>query len=534
MEKSNKYLTDVLVVGSGIAGLMAALSAAKEQVKVTLLTSTKLFTGSSFYPGTWGMGSVGPLNQDDIPNFIATIIEVGCHIPDPKLVEILVKQANLRFKELEDLGFNFKRKTENDPEFIPCFDYKQRSWRGIVGEELKRVFSKLIKDYNITVIEEAEALELLTVNNQVSGLLVAHNQELKIINTKSMVLASGGYGGLFYTRLNTNDITGSGLGMALRAGAVATNLEFNQFMPGFLKPGYRTVFNEKIFRYSRFLNYKKEDLLAKNLGEVKTKEVLALRSEHGPFSTRNDSKLFDINVYQHNLINKGGVIIKYDQDILEKAGGFSKIYFDWLEEHRNVKITDEVTLGLFFQAANGGLKINQEAATSILGLYAAGEVSGGMHGADRIGGLSSVNGLVFGKIAGINAANFVKKTSLLENSHISKPVIKDANKLIERLQHLSDQYLGIVKSRKGLTAYLNEVEAIEKSVDILTHSSIKETVDSYRLTNLLVLAKVVAEVMIIRQESRGSFYREDYPNQDHSFQFPFLAKYVNNQVEIKK
>jgi L-aspartate oxidase len=525
--------TDILVIGSGIAGLMAAVSAARQNVKTTLITSTKLFTGSSFYHGTWGMGSVGPLSRDDEASFIESIINVGFNIPERELVKILVKNAEACFLELESYGFDFKKKTINDEEFIPCFDNKQRSWRGITGNELKRIFSKLISELRIEIIEQTEALELIKDEGRVIGVLVADSNKVYPFFTKATILATGGYGGLFHTRLNTTDITGSGLGLGIRAGAKAVNLEFNQFMPGYLKPGYRTVFNEKIFKYSRFLNSKGDDLLVSKLGNEKTKEVLRLRSEHGPFSTRSDAKLFDITVHQYNLLNSDGAILKYDEDILEKAGAFSKIYFDWLVETRGIKLTDTATIGLFFQAANGGLKIDANSATSLPGLYACGEVSGGMHGADRIGGLSSVNGLVFGRIAGKSAANY---STQVDNKIIEitmRPAIKDAANLIATLQKKTDKALGIIKSEVYLKNYLKELESINLDEDI-SSPNIIQIVTSYRLINLISLGKCAARVMMSRQESRGSFYREDFPKLSQEFQKPITVSLYQSNVVVEQ
>lgn len=103
---------------------------------------------------------------------------------------------------------------------------------------------------------------------------------------------------------------------------------------------------------------------------------------------------------------------------------FIEVYFKWLKENKYLTPDDEINIGIFFHAANGGISINKKAETKVDGLFAAGECTGGMHGADRIGGLSTANGLVFGKIAGESASRYASSKSLSEKEEVEFALMK--------------------------------------------------------------------------------------------------------------
>lgn len=131
--------------------------------------------------------------------------------------------------------------------------------------------------------------------------------------------------------------------------------------------------------------------------------MLELRATHGPFTARLPSKAVDLAIFRACLEDKRGVRVTYSDEMRHSPPEFVKTYFDWLREARGLTMEDPIQIGMFAHAANGGVWIAPDTSTGVPGLFAAGEVTGGMHGADRIGGLSTANGLVFGGKAGSSA-----------------------------------------------------------------------------------------------------------------------------------
>ncbi len=438
---------DVIVVGSGLAGTTAALAAAEAGASVTLISLGPLFSGSSFYPGTWGLGCVGPENEADVEEFVQTIYEVGQQIPDLKLVRILVGEIPHAFSRLACEGVALKQPEHADEqEFIPCFDHKHRTWRGIERAPYEHAITELLREHNVRILPGLEALELMTspakaapntdtvtaldaaaatTHPAVCGILCFdHNEEsptageLVYISAKSVVLATGGSGGLFARRLTGEDVIASAQGMAAGAGAHLINTEFIQIMPGLVGRGEGIVFNEKIFRHVELLNPDGTPALLANEAQA----ILEARSGHGPFTTMRISREVDFamarageaglrvrstppasNASTHTsgaAPAPASATTSADPNLPE----FVRVYFAWLKEQAGIEPTDEMRIVPYAHAANGGIAIDSHGFTGVPGLYACGEATGGMHGADRIGGLASANALVFGERAGRAAA----------------------------------------------------------------------------------------------------------------------------------
>ncbi|NLB21549.1 MAG: FAD-binding protein, partial [Clostridium sp.] len=379
--------TDVLVLGSGIAGISAAIYAAKTGAKVTIASSVHMFSGSTFYPGTWGLGLIGPENEGDVENLIDTILSLGKGVAVEPMVRTFVENLNPTMDEFEALGINLERPakgTEGETEYIPCFDDKHRRWRGLTKKNLSEALPKILRDLNITPIPFFEAVELIKVKGQVLGAVgIKDQKEVVTIKAKATVLCTGGLSGLYRRYLTTDDVSGTGLAMALKVGAKGINLEFTQMMLGFVNPGAKTVHNEKTFKASRFYNEKNQEFLRGFLPDsITLEEVLEKRSEHGPFSSETMSKYLDLGLYTEILGQKEkSITLRYDESKLNQEADFVKTYFNWLKQEKSIEITDDIKIAPFMHASNGGIEINMKAETGVPGLYAAGEVTGGMHGA---------------------------------------------------------------------------------------------------------------------------------------------------------
>lgn len=526
--------TDVLIIGAGLAGLLSAISAAEAGAEVTLVSSGTICSGSSFYPGTWGFGLVGPENQEDEKDLVDTIMQAGCQMPDRKLVGFFVSHINESISYLEQIGVPLKRADNpEEREFIPCFDHKTRSWHGIVKEEAKPVFQARLKALGVQMLPHTEVTELRfeKAENPVSpstprrvtgAVAVKDGRELVEFCCSSLVIATGGLGGLYRYRLNPGDVTGMGQYLALTAGAKLVNLEFMQMMPGFLSPAYGTVFNEKIFRYTCSPAYDGWE-------EKERQELLELRSGHGPYSSRLESGRVDEALTAVWAKEPGGVVVSYTPELKNHQPEFVRTYFDWLEREKHLTVDDPVRLGIFAHASNGGIQIDENGFTGIPGLYACGEATGGMHGADRLGGLSTANGLVFGRAAGTAAARAAHEVSGSETKNppvqgvIPTPVSTQSAEQVEDIQTVKAVRMEL-KTRMSACAMIDRSEArcaemlawLSESKkrwcgEVAAGENLNLYLEQCRLRAEIMTATCMMHAIRLRKESRGSHHRNDYP-----------------------
>lgn len=412
--------TDVLVIGGGIAGIISSIEAARAGARVTIACAGPLFGGSSFYPGTWGLGLIGPESATDEDDLISTIEEVGCGVTSHDVVETFVRGLRPSITWLEDeLGVPLKRpsSTESAREatFMPCFDHKNRMWRGITREAFESTARRHIEELEIDVLERCELMELVRrpdgqhaddptsdphegEGGRMAGALLFDRRErtLFALPAKTVILCSGGTGGLFERSLTSHDVLSSAHGLALDVGCELVNIEFMQMMPGLVSPVRGIVFNEKTFRYARFDD--RNGILPQGAGELE--ELLETRSGHGPFTCRLGDETVDMAI---DAAGEDGIAVRYDFP-RDDAPEFVQTFAQWMEDELGITPEVEMRVSMYAHAANGGIRIDCDAQTAVPGLFACGEATGGMHGADRIGGLSSANGLVFGRIAGKRAA----------------------------------------------------------------------------------------------------------------------------------
>lgn len=516
---------DVFVMGAGIAGIMAAIQASNNGQNVIIASSSNIFSGSSFYPGTWGLGLIGPEDKNDEEDLAKIIKEVGCNVVDKELVETFVKNINPSIDLLKELGVKLKQANNSgEKEFIPCFDHKNRNWNGILFESAKKILKGKLESNKVEEYPFSEVIEIVMEDNNVTGVIIINKlNQLEFIKCKALVIASGGIGGLFKYRLNTTDITGMGQSLALKAGCKLVNIEFMQMMPGYIKPCPKTIFNEKTFKYIKARNEAGEDIF-KNIENLE--EKLQERSTYGPFTSRLNSKEIDYAIFKEFMKNNNGVTVRYKEDLQYNMPEFIEVYFKWLKENKNLTIEDKINIGIFFHAANGGISITKETETNVKGLFAAGECTGGMHGADRIGGLSTANGLVFGKIAGESASKYAKNKSLNDKDEVEFELyeIDKAEELILEVQEIMFKNAMIEKNEVGVKNAISKLDKISKEFIYKKNINMENIKNSYRLENNILLCKAILKAIELRKESRGSHYRNDYPNINKNMEKMIIAE----------
>ena len=505
--------TDVLVIGSGIAGLCAAIEAARAGATVTVASAGKTMSGSSFFPGTWGLGLVGPVDEADEQDLIDTIQAVGGGVADPELVQTFVHGIPQAIQWLEeDLGVELQRpqsaESAQQKQFIPCFDHKTRMWRGLTRKPLEDALTAQIESLGIRLLPRHELIDLVeATDGRITGAVLYDRIEehLVPIAAKATIIASGGTGGLFEHSLTSADVLSSSQAIARAHGATLTNIEFMQMMPGFIEPKRNLVFNEKTWRYVKFDQ-------PVDIDDDKLDNLLEQRSGYGPFTSRLDSRAIDLAIDQAGA---EGLALHYDfprKDVPE----FVQAFATWLQDEHGIAPTDEMRVTMYAHAANGGIRIDKTAATGVAGLYACGEATGGMHGADRIGGLSSANGIVFGRITGASAAQAALDASETPlKTDIALPqrgiTATDAERLTRTLKHTMSTHCMINRTEAGLSIASQELE------DLKSESSALSTADAQdseiaalaRLQSQIRLATEMIKAMRKRAESLGSHYRAD-------------------------
>lgn len=505
--------TDVLVIGSGIAGLCAAIEAARTGATVAVASAGKTMSGSSFFPGTWGLGLIGPVDEDDEQDLIDTIQAVGGGAADPTLVHTFVHGIPQAIQWLEqNLDVELQRpqsaESAQQKQFIPCFDHKTRMWRGLTRKPLEDACTAQIELLGIRLLPRHELIDLVEdTTGKITGAVLYNQTDERIVTftAKATIIAAGGTGGLFERSLTSADVLSSSQAIALAHGASLTNIEFMQMMPGFIEPKHNLVFNEKTWRYVTFDQ-------PVDIADGKLDDLLDQRSGYGPFTSRLASRAIDLAIDQAGA---EGLALHYDfprEDVPE----FVQTFATWLQEEHGIAPTDEMRVAMYAHAANGGIKIDKTAYTGVEGLYACGEATGGMHGADRIGGLSSANGIVFGRIAGASAAQAAQNTPeetpkadiALPQHGIAAP---DAERLTRSLKHTMSTYCMINRTEAGLSKAQQDLESLQDEAKALnkSHANDNEIAALARLQSQIQLATEMVKAMRKRTESLGSHYRAD-------------------------
>ena len=502
---------DVLVIGSGIAGCAAAIEAARAGAQVTLACAGGLFSGSSFFPGTWGLGLIGPKDDGDADDLAQTILKVGCGVADTDLVHTLVEDIRPSMAWLVKLGAVLSRPANEasaqQAAFIPCFDHKHRLWRGLTRDSTQRAFAAAFERLGIRVLARCELLDLIesdeAESRRITGALLFDHEgkRLVAIPARAVVIAAGGTGGLFERSLTSRDVLSSAHGIALAHGCTLINIEFMQMMPGLVAPRRNIVFNEKSFRYAR-------------MDPQPARELLELRSTYGPFTSRLASRAIDLAI---DRAGAAGMPLRYDfptHDVPE----FVRTFCDWLECEQGIARDEELRIALYAHASNGGIRIDAHGSTGTAGLFAAGEVTGGMHGADRIGGLSSANGLVFGRRAGQAAAAWAKSVPAAQGSPAVGCVTEglssaDARALTCRMRQTMSAHAMISRTETGLSRALADIAEMRSDMNRLCGQEPEWTeaaaARAMRLQSQLALAEAMLGAMRARTESLGSHYRAD-------------------------
>jgi succinate dehydrogenase/fumarate reductase flavoprotein subunit len=489
--------TDVLVVGSGIAGVMAALKAAQQGCRVLLTSKVSIKSGNSIFAGG---GWLIPSQEFPPDDYVHFVMESGKQVNDPNLVQVLSQRAAFMIKKLESMGVPLERRGDK------YWYVKMGQSSQFPGSVLMRELLKHVKQKQIKTLPWVCIVDLLLKDGRISGAAgVSRKHGLLIIKAKSIVLSTGGAGGLYKRSSNHRKIVGDGYWLALKAGLALRDMEFVQFYPiGLAEPRMpSTIIQPPIPKEAKIFNAKGENLLSKyglkfNLNEA----VMQYRDELTVILSREsqDSKIYmDCTEVPSQ---------KWDKWFLNRLALINQEF-----RQRPFLIAPAVH---FFM---GGIEIDQDARTAIPGLFAAGEISAGVHGANRQGGNALTECIVFGDIAGESARRYAsgrfhrqtKKYVSATLPHWGTRTTVEKN-LFSELQVLTWKHAGPTRNERSLAEGLNKISKLEKKLEKL--KAVERSIALNEVAGGLLVSKVIILASLARKESRGAFHRDDFTQRD--------------------
>lgn len=505
--------TDVLILGSGAAGLMAAIEARKLGVEVLLLSRSPIglgnntaISGSGIAAGTgWRVPADSPA-----VHFRDTVIG-GRYMSHQGLVEVLTQEIGPLVLELESFGVRFRKQGES---FHMALMAGHTHPRNVFGDKAIGTDLTLpLRDYAIRkgithrsgvlitglLAEESEAIGAVGLD-EAGGVY--------IFKARSIVLSLGGAGQIYWRTSNAAGSTGDGYVLAWEAGIPMRDMEFVQFSVS--GP------NAEMF-------CAREGAVIRNaLGE----NILDKYAIGDPIKMTRDAISRAIMLEILAGRSQDGETLTLDTRPIE-AGRFEKLRV--LLPKNTPADQRQFPVGLYGHFFMGGAKINELTETGVDRLYAAGEVCAGVNGANRLGGNALAETFVFGKIAGQNAAQRAKtgKKGPEAKREISKEVdrlralaVSEGGETIKETGRFLKTFMwnkaGIVRNEKGLQSALVEIAELKGRFKSISISSALDLTEALKLENMIKVSEMVVRSALLRTESRGAHYRSDYPEENNN------------------
>jgi L-aspartate oxidase len=522
-QKIHKY-TDCIIVGSGIAGLSTAMRLAeKHNIKVKVFTKSSLSESTTWYAQGGIAASIK--KPDSWESHYKDTIIAGQGLCDPKAVEILVKTAPEMIENLIEIGTNFdisEGEISLTTEGGHSFPRILHSGGDATGEELeKKLLSHSKSLGRIKFFPEHFVLDILVFKNSCAGIMVMNIKtgRIEIYPSSNIVIATGGIGQIYALSTNPPISTGDGIAMAYRAGASIMDIEFIQFHP--------TVFKTKdsgLFLISE-----------------------ALRGE-GAYLRDSSGNRFMAGKHPMAELAPRDIVVKEIMRVMDKCGtdfvyldathipeSYLKIRFpnivSKLKENGLDLKKDLIKVSPAEHYLNGGIKTDYNGRTSIKGLYSCGEAAAtGVHGANRLASNSLMEGLVYGwKIYNDILKNLSKKSygdeskaiegtgKILDGLKTKKIKVKescgstpDIRNLIGELKNVMTKKVGIFRDAAGL----KEAEEFVNSYINCDYLYNARNFKTLEFVNMLTVASLIIKAASLREESRGTHQRNDFPEKD--------------------
>jgi len=512
---------DVLIIGSGLAGLTSALKLADHK-KVLIVSKREILDSSS----QWAQGGVAAVISvdDSIESHVKDTEFVGGGLTDPKVAHFVASHGKEAIEWLTDLNVPFSR-DETTHQFHLTKE-GGHSHRRVVhakdatGKAIQKTLSEKVKAHpNITILENHIAVDLITEkkslkvekikSNRCLGAYVLNNKTGKVMTVASQetILAAGGVSKVYLYTTNPDVSTGDGVAMAWRAGCRVANMEFIQFHPTCLyHPKAKSFLISEIVRGeggllklpdgSRFMDEYDER------GELASRDIVARAIDF-------EMKKRGIDCVYLDISHKSPDFIKSQ---------FPTIYARCLE--LGIDITKEwIPVVPAAHYSCGGVMTNLSGQTDLAHLYAIGETAyTGLHGANRLASNSLLECLVFGDAVAKHILHSKIESSSFDLPHWDESRVTDADEEIlithtwNELRRFMWNYVGIVRTNKRLSRALHRIHMLRDEVHEF-YTNFKVSHNLIELRNLLQVAELIVESAIARHESRGLHFSRDYPKQ---------------------
>lgn len=503
-----KEYHDVLIIGSGIAGVYTALEIDGRHDVAILTKETIEISNSVLAQG----GIAVSLDKEDSPELhFKDTIYAGAGLCEEDSVWVLVREAALNINRLCKYGVNFDRKSPGELSLSREAAHSKNRIIHAGDTTGKEVLDKLISEVhtrkNISIMERSFVLDLLVKNGECCGILVYDEDtgHLKIYLSNIVICATGGFGQLYSYTTNPEVATGDGLCLAYRAGAKLMDLEFIQFHPTVLyHPENKSFLISEAVRGEGAIlrNRAGERFMPKyhELCELAPRDVVSRAIFSEMKKTGTDHVYLDITFKNREYLENRF------PNIYRTCYGFG---IDISKDFIPVAPAEHYCMG--------GIKSDVFGRTSIKGFYACGEAAcNGLHGANRLASNSLLEGLVFGYKIGEEINSLLKehknKNIDLNISHSSDrtAVNFDKKAAIQDIQAIMTEYVGISRNEEGLKKARDKIARYKTLVKGMKN----ETFEDFELQNVVLLSGLVIDSALERNESRGAHYRSDFPLTD--------------------
>jgi succinate dehydrogenase / fumarate reductase flavoprotein subunit len=562
MDKYERHQFDVVVIGAGGAGLRAAIESSALGAKTALVCKSLLGKAHTVMAEggiAAALAHVDP--QDNWQTHFRDTMKGGQLLNHWRMAQLHAQESPDRVRELEKWGAVFDRTTDGR---ILQRAFGGHTWKRLahVGDRTGLEMIRTLQDrgvhQGIDVFMECTVVGLLKDGDRVSGALAYWREtgRFVVFRAKAVVLATGGYGKAWKVTSNSWEYTGDGPALAYEAGAELIDMEFFQFHPtGMIwPPGVMGILVTEGVRGEGgvLTNSKGERFMWKYLPENKRKEFAETPDEAQKWvdvtvagkqsdarrppelSTRdNVARAIYTEVKEGRGTPHGGVWLDISFQDSERVKKKLPSMYHQFKDLADVDITKQpMEVGPTAHYAMGGIRVDPESgASTVKGLFAAGECTGGMNGANRLGGNSLSDLLVFGRRAGMGAAQFAKKNSQwpsVNDQEIQSQARRtmapferrgeDPYAVHSALQDAMAKHVGIFRSENDLQDGLRTLLSIKERIKN-THVEGSVMFNpgwhlARDLENLFVCAEATCRSAIMRKESRGAHSRTDYPKED--------------------
>jgi succinate dehydrogenase / fumarate reductase flavoprotein subunit len=558
---------DVLVIGAGGAGLRAAIEAAAAGVRVGVVCKSLL--GKAHTVMAEGGVAASLANVDDRDNWrvhFADTMRGGQYLNNWRMAEIHAKEAPDRVRELEAWGAVFDR--------TPDGRILQRNFGGHryprlahVGDRTGLEMIRTLQDHaihlGIDVHMEVTVVALLKDGDRISGVL-AYDRErgrFRLFKAKAVVLATGGVGRAFSVTSNSWEYTADGQALAYNAGAALQDMEFIQFHPTGMvwPPSVKGILVTEgvrgeggVLRNSEGRRFMFDDIPENYRSQTADTEEEGWRYVQGDKSARRPPELLTRDHVARCIMREvkagrgsphGGVFldiawikekIPHASEHIKKKLPSMYHQFKQLADIDITKVPMEV--GPTTHYIMGGIRVDGDTQmTNVPGLFAAGECAAGLHGANRLGGNSLSDLLVFGKRAGEHAATFAKshatgRIDAADVDHASTQALSSFDRgaggegpyhVQHDLQTMMQSHVGIVRHESEMREALTRLDALKQRAAGVGVPGNREYNPGWHtamdLPNLIDISEAITRAALERRESRGGHFRDDYPEKDPAF-----------------